>query len=339
MIDDELRTMFAEREALAPAPTRSAQRIAAGIPLYARRVRRRRVVALAGVLGAALVAVLLVPMASGHRAPEPADRPSGGVSGSPVPSDEPDPDRLAPAPAVGASLEMTPGWLPAPAESARTFARVDVDRGTRSVAYEFLGAGPVSSVEIATAASEPDSIPNPDERPVDIRGRSGKQLATVHRSQGERTCLVSWRENDALWFRVFVGETGRTPSCEVAVRVARNLADRPLALPRPVRLGLVPSGYLMVETGNQREAWCPGGGVGNLGRCLVITRGADVPARAGRDVTVRGRPGWLERTGREIRLVVPDFLMITFPEDGADYPLDDDDLIRMAESAELARGW
>ncbi len=328
MIDDELREMFTEREPFAPDADRTAGRILRAVPVHRRRLQRRW----AGV--AAALAVV------------------AGLGAAPVLTageDEPRQDALVAAADTDVTLPVTPKWLPE-AVVTRTFVDANLAQGLRAISYEFGGgAGGILAVELHTSTKPPvkDSTTpaaTPSETRVDVRGQSAAEYERIQPQQDEQSCQLLWQDGP-LWLSVLARAKGVTPgiACGAARQVARGLVDRPMELDRPIRFRLMPRGYVLVEAGTNIEAWCPRAGDNqHTPRCVQARDAAHTLTANGRQVTVRGQIGWLNRTRTEVSLVVPGYVGLQTPTPAVDpaiAALTDDDMIRLAESVTLARGW
>jgi hypothetical protein len=324
MIDDELRQMFTEREACAPDADRTTGRILRGIPARRRRHRRRQAVTVLGVLAATLTVPLLLEE-----------------------KDPPRQEALVAASDPAVTLPVTPKWLPEAAVT-RTFADAVLSEGMRAISYEFGGVGGILAVQVHTS-TRPPARESPgagsSEPRVAVRGQSAVESESIDASRQEQSCTLAWQDRAQLWLTVFVRAEGVTPgvACTPARQVAQGLVDRPLELDRPIRFGLVPRDYVLVQAGTNVEAWCPRAGDNqHTPRCVQARDAAHTLAANGRQVTVRGHAGWLNRTATEVSLVVPGYVELrtaTPAVDPAVAALTDDDLIRLAESVSLARGW
>ena len=329
MIDDELRQMFTEREPFAPDADRTTGRILRGIPLHQQRTRRRQ--ALAGLAALAVVAALVA-------APVLLDD-----------EDTPRQDALVAAGDTDVTLQVTPKWLPE-AVVTRTYTNVNLAEGMRAISYELGGANGILAVELHTSTrpSVRDSTAPtvlPTGAPVAVRGQIADEYERINRQQGNQACQLLWQDGPQLWLSVLVRAEGVTPdvACGTARRVAQGLVNRPLELDRPIRFGLTPRDYVLVESGTNIEAWCPRAGDNqHTPRCVQARDAAHTFTANGRQVMVRGQIGWLNRNENEVYLVVPGYVDVRTPTpaiDPAIAALTDDDLIRLAESVSLARGW
>ena len=72
---------------------------------------------------------------------------------------------------------------------------------------------------------------------------------------------LPWQDGP-LWLSVLARAKGVTPgiACDAGRQVARGLVDRPMKLDRPIRFGLLPRDYVLVQAGTNIEAWCPRAG-------------------------------------------------------------------------------
>lgn len=328
MIDDELREMFTEREPYAPDADRTSGRILRGVPAYRRRLRRR------WAAGAAALAV------------------AAGLGAAPAlvgGQEEPRQDALVAAADTDVTLQVTPRWLPE-AVVTRTYVDANLAEGVRAVSYEFGGgANGVLAVELHTSTKPPtrDSTAptaSPTEPRVDVRGLSAGEYERINQQQEEQSCQLLWQDGP-LWLSVLARAKGVTPgvACDAARQVARGLVDRPMELDRPIRFRLMPRDYVLVQAGTNIEAWCPRAGDNqHTPRCVQARDAANTLTANGRQVTVRGQIGWLNRTRTEVSLVVPGYVGLQTPTpaiDPAIAALTDEDMIRLAESVTLARGW
>ncbi|MFC5005166.1 hypothetical protein ACFPIJ_45950 [Dactylosporangium cerinum] len=326
MIDDELRQMFTEREPFAPDPDRTTGRILRGIPVHRRRTRQRWAAAALAVIAAAVAVPVL----------------AGG-------DDEPRRDALVAAGDTDVTLQVTPTWLPE-AVVTRTYVDANLAEGVWVVDYDFGGgAGGVLAVELRTSTKPPVIDPSsavvpPTGPPVDVHGHGAAEYERVNAQQGEQSCQLLWQDGP-LRLSVLARAKGVTPgvACGTARQVALGLVDRPMKLDRPIRFGLMPRDYVLVQAGTNIEAWCPRAGDNqHTPRCVQARDAANTPTADGRRVTVRGQIGWLSRTETEVILVVPGYVEVRTPTPAVDpaiAALTDDDLIRLAESVSLARGW
>jgi hypothetical protein len=324
MIDDELRQMFTEREPFAPDADRTTGRILRGIPVRRRRTRRRQAVAALAVLAAlASVPVLFRD------------------------EDKPRQDLLVAAADTGVTLPVTPRWLPE-AAAMRTFADADLYQGMRAISYELGGANGILAVDVHTSTRPPtreSPAVTPTEPTVPVRGHLAGEFQNIDRFHEDQSCTLSWRDGPQLWLTVSVRAEGVTPgvACAPARQVAQGLVDRPLELDRPIRFGLVPRDYVLVQAGTNVEAWCPRAGDNqHTPRCVQARDAAHTLAANGHRVMVRGQIGWLNRTATEVQLVVPGYVEVRTPTPAVDpaiAALTDDEVIRLAESVSLARGW
>lgn len=332
MIDDDLRAMFAEREVFVPPPERTAAMISEGIP---RRRRRRRatgaVLCALAVLGmsAAVPLSLNRPDRDGPSVVEPSGSPSGSPSAVPV--------ALVPAAGdVDLTLAVSPGWLPAQSKKVDAGIRP----GQSDVTYQFADGGRVRSVTISASDGVPDLVVPPTDpswTDVDVNGVPGRQRAVVHAEEGIRVCLLAWQDG-ARWLSIVAYDVGTTPSCAVALQVARNLQRKPMTLPRTVRIGLVPQGYTMTGTGTMAETWCPPRAQQMQG-CLTARRDPVSEGFDGTPVIVRGHAGVLQRTETVASVYVAGYLWLEMPtpqRDPRSVPLTDADLLRIAESVEIS---
>ncbi|WP_238011235.1 hypothetical protein KZZ52_57200 [Dactylosporangium sp. AC04546] len=335
MIDDDLRAMFAEREVFVPPPGRTAAMISEGIP---RRRRRRRATGAVLCALAVLGVVAAVPIALNRpdrdtpTAVEPSGSPSGSPSAVPV--------ALVPAPGdVDLTLAVSPGRLPA--EPNKTDA--SIRPGQSDVLYQFADGGRVRSVTISASDGVPDLVVPPTDpswTDVDVNGVPGRQRTAVQTEQGIRVCLLAWQDG-ARWLSIVAYDVGTTPSCAVALEVARNLKRKPMTLPRTVRVGLVPQGYTMASTGTMGETWCPPGTPRGqqMQGCLTARRDPVSEGFDGTPVIVRGRAGVLQRTETVVTVYVTGYLwleMSTPQGDPRSAPLTDADLLQIAESVEIS---
>jgi hypothetical protein len=326
MIDDELRQMFTEREPFAPDADRTSGRILRGIPVRRQRTRRRQAIAAL----AALAALATVPVLFDDE-------------------DTPRQDALVAAGDTDVTLPVTPKWLPE-AVVTRTFVDANLAEGMRAISYEFGGgANGVLAVELHTSTKPParDSTAptaSPSETRVDVRGQSAAEYERIHQQQDEQSCQLLWKDGP-LWLSVLARAKGTTSgvACGAARQVARGLVDRPMELDRPIRFRLMPRDYVLVEAGTNIEAWCPRAGDNqHTPRCVQARDAANTLTANGRQVTVRGRIGWLNRTRTEVSLIVPGYVGLQTPTPAVDpaiAALTDEDMIRLAESVTLARGW
>lgn len=324
MIDDELREMFTEREPFAPDADRTSGRILRGIPGRRQRTRRRRAVAALAVVAALVTVPVLLDD-----------------------GDKPRQEALVAAADTAVTLPVTPNWLPAAAVT-RTFADAVLSEGMRAISYEFGGANGILAVQVHTSTKPPrreSPGPTVTEPQVPVRGRLAVEFESVDKSHDEQSCTLSWQDRTQLWLTVFVRAEGVTPgvACVPARQVAQGLVDRPLELDRPIRFGLVPRDYVLVQAGTNVEAWCPRAGDNqHTPRCVQVRDAAHTLAANGHRVVVRGQIGWLNRTATEVQLVVPGYVEVRTPTPAVDpaiAALTDDDVIRLAESVSLARGW
>ncbi|WP_327004823.1 hypothetical protein OHA72_59025 [Dactylosporangium sp. NBC_01737] len=324
MIDDELRQMFTEREPFAPDADRTTGRILRGIPVRRQRTRRRQAVAALAVLAAlATVPVLLDE------------------------DDTPRQEALVAAGDTAVTLPVTPKWLPEAAVT-RTFADAVLSEGMRAISYEFGGAGGILAVQVHSSTRPPtreSPSATPTEPRVPVRGQLATEFESIDRSHEDQSCTLAWQDRPQLWLTVFVRAEGVTPgvACAPARQVAQGLVDRPMELDRPIRFGLVPRDYVLVQAGTNIEAWCPRAGDNqHTPRCVQVRDAAHTLAANGHRVIVRGQIGWLNRTATEVQLVVPGYVEVQTPTPAVDpaiAALTDDDVIRLAESVSLARGW
>jgi hypothetical protein len=326
MIDDDLRQMFTEREPFAPDADRTTGRILRGIPVRRQRTRRRQALAALAVLaGLATVPVLFDE------------------------EDKPRQDALVAAADTDVTLPVTPKWLPE-ASTMRTFADADLFQGMRAISYELGGANGILAVDVHTSTRPPTrDTTSPSVAPTDplvqVRGHLAGEFQNIDRAHNEQSCTLSWQDGPQLWLTVFVRAEGITPgvACGPARQVARGLVDRPLELDRPIRLGLVPRDYVLVQAGTNIEAWCPRAGDNqHTPRCVQVRDAAHTLAANGHRVMVRGQIGWLNRTATVVQLVVPGYVDVQTPTPAVDpaiAALTDEDVIRLAESVSLARGW
>jgi hypothetical protein len=337
VIDDNLREMFAERETLVPEPGRTAARIAEGIP---RRRRRRRITG--AVLSAVTVVAVVtaVPLAIGRPDHSPAVNRTGtpGPSASP-PAPTASPATLVPAPDPGASLAVSPGWLPA--TPTVTSANLHLKLGTTSIEYGF-GGDSVREIGIQLNSKPPERVETPtnvgQRTEVDVDGHPAEQFTVVRSEDGTRQCTLSWQAGPQQWLLVEAVDVGTVASCTVALRVARNLVDRPLPLPRTVRAGMVPLGYTLAQTGTQVETWCPpSADPAHPAGCLTLRHDLGTEVLDGTRVTVRQHEGRVQRLHGTVTLRVPGYLRIEVPAPGE--PLTDADLVRIAESVALGSAW
>jgi hypothetical protein len=257
------------------------------------------------------------------------------------------------APPVFVTMPVSAGWLPS-GLTEPAFWQSNQDDGQREVTYAQRVESGVETLEIRTRPAPPPAGESPGETPswvsaedrreVDLRDHRAHEYVLTTRSGG-RVCYLTWQERPDLWIFVYVSEVdaGAGLDCGVGRRVAEGLLLRPHELARPVRPGLVPRGYTLLETTDRGEVWCPANGERHEPRCLRlrVSDGAEA-APSGPAVVVRGHDGRLDRTRFEVTLVVPGYLRLEAARGvlgPAIAELTDADVIRIAESAALPRRW
>jgi hypothetical protein len=360
MIDHELRQMFAEREASAPAERPVAERITVGVARRRRQVRLVRSVTAFVVVTLVAVAVpAAVSRWRGAGLSTPGTTPSPNVSPA-VPTPRVSALPLVPAPVVEVTMPVTPGWLPDQYDGP-SFTEANMLDGTRKVAYEYGPTGIlVDSVTITTFRARPpdsatsdDGSPPEDEREVDVRGHRAVQR--ISGTPVGRTCSLSWEESPGVWVLVQAyvsnhdGGLARAVRCEVGRHVARSLIQRPFEMDHQIRLTLVPAGYALYQVDTNIERWCaPLNAPPREIRCLTAEFGLRPEGHPDFNITVNGHQGVLVHAPTAFALMVPGYVALQIMpslDDSArtDGPptvdISDAGLIRIAETAVLARPW